>query len=504
MHQQQGDAMNSSEPEFNNAREYSSLEEVMNTLLTANGKSFRELDKTGRALTGGNKGSLGQIIEESVLKYAINSDAEPDIRIGGTSYELKVTPLKHIKKGKQTSAKERLVIDIINYLALADETDFESSKMWDKARNIILVYYYDDRTDKKKELRIDCRVLASYLMAYEADDLVTIKNDWHIIRDKVASGHADSLSESDTDYLAACTKGANAKQLRKAPAPADSSSPTIFAKQRAFSLKASYMTAIARKLLNQKDEAARLPIPREQTINQYVAAKIAPYVGKSNKDIATELQVTALPTAKSYNSSLTLAMLGTSRSSISAIEQFSKANINQFKSVTIYPNGLPKEHMSFPAITDEQWEEWVNPDTVWEQSFVHDFFETSKFLIMVSRSPVPYKSGHDKTKDIFTDAFLWNMPEDDIEQYVKPIWETMHTLLIEHTPLNYGIRGKNLIPGPSVNKVFHLRPHANKGKDNGNENDRTVMPNGEIITKQGFWLDKRYIAKIAATCTLLH
>ena len=197
-------------------------------------------------------------------------------------------------------------------------------------------------------------------------------------------------------------------------------------------------------------------------------------------------------------------MLGTSRSSISAIEQFSKANINQFKSVTIYPNGLPKEHMSFPAITDEQWEEWANPDTVWEQSFVHDFFETSKFLIMVSRSPVPYKSGHDKTKDIFTDAFLWNMPEDDIEQYVKPIWETMHTLLIEHTPLNYGIRGKNLIPGPSVNKVFHLRPHANKGKDNGNENDRTVMPNGEIITKQGFWLDRRYIAKIAATRTLLH
>ena len=79
MHQQQGDAMNSSEPEFNNAREYSSLEEVMNTLLTANGKSFRELDKTGRALTGGNKGSLGQIIEESVLNYAINSDVEPDI-----------------------------------------------------------------------------------------------------------------------------------------------------------------------------------------------------------------------------------------------------------------------------------------------------------------------------------------------------------------------------------------------------------------------------------------
>ena len=114
--------------------------------------------------------------------------------------------------------------------------------MWDKAKNIILVYYYDDRTDKKKELRIDCKVLASYLMKYEADDLATIKNDWHVIRDKVASGHADSLSESDTNYLAACTKGANSKQLREAPAPAGANTATIFAKQRAFSLKTSYMT----------------------------------------------------------------------------------------------------------------------------------------------------------------------------------------------------------------------------------------------------------------------
>ena len=289
--------MSSSEPEFNDAREYSSLEEVMNTLLTAKGKSFRELDQTGRALTGGNKGSLGQIIEESVLKYAINSDAAPDIHIGDTSYELKVTPLKHIKKGKQTSAKERLVIDIINYLTLADETDFESSKMWDKAKNIILVYYYDDRTDKKKELRIDCKVLASYLMKYEADDLATIKNDWHVIRDKVASGHADSLSESDTNYLAACTKGANSKQLREAPAPAGANTATIFAKQRAFSLKTSYMTAIARKLLNRKSETVRLPIPQEQNLDEYVAAKFIPYTGKSSRDIASELQVSAAPTA---------------------------------------------------------------------------------------------------------------------------------------------------------------------------------------------------------------
>ena len=99
----------------------------------------------------------------------------------------------------------------------------------------------------------------------------------------------------------------------------------------------------------------------------------------------------------------------------------------------------------------------------------------------VSKSPIPYQSGHDKAKDIFKGAFLWNMPEDDIEQYVKPVWETMHTLLVAHTPLNYGIRGKNLIPGSSFNSVFHLRPHASKGKDNGSAKDRSSCRMGKLL-----------------------
>ena len=47
--------------------------------------------------------------------------------------------------------------------------------------------------------------------------------------------------------------------------------------------------------------------------------------------------------------------------------------------------------------------------------------------------------------------------------------------------------------------VFHLRPHASKGKDNGSAKDRSILPNGEVITKQCFWLDRRYIARIIAS-----
>ena len=46
-------------------------------------------------------------------------------------------------------------------------------------------------------------------------DLEIIKKDWKLIKQKVADGKAHELSEGDTFYLGACTKGANANSTRK-------------------------------------------------------------------------------------------------------------------------------------------------------------------------------------------------------------------------------------------------------------------------------------------------
>lgn len=129
--------------EFDEDRRFNSLEEVMKLLVSAEGKSFRELDSTGRINHPGSrkaKGLLGQIIEESVLGYTLNSDKMPDIQVGDNFYELKVTPLKHLRRGPapKVSAKERLVMDIINYMTLPQER-FETSTFWTKAQRMIVV-----------------------------------------------------------------------------------------------------------------------------------------------------------------------------------------------------------------------------------------------------------------------------------------------------------------------------------------------------------------------------
>lgn len=478
---------------FDEERSFSSLEEVTRLLVDIEGKTFREIDRTGRGAQAGNKGSLGNIIEESVLGYAINSDNAPDIIAGGEHYELKVTPLRHTGTGTnlRTVAKERLVVDVINYMNLPKE-DFEHSKFWDKARQMIIVYYYDDRKDKKAESRLDCKILESFVLRYRPDELQTIRKDWELIHQKVSAGHANELSESDTNYLAACTKGSTAaKSWRDAPAPLGSSTLTIKAKQRAFSYKSSYMTTIANRVLNGDNNMQRLYLSSQDTLNSYVQNKIGLYKGQTIKALADKFNL-VVSSHYSFNSHLALRMLGTTSHNPQDIEQFASANITQVKTSVIYDNNLPEQNMSFPALKQNDWKELANPYIDWRDSSLYQFFEENKFCIIVFRAQGKNRKTTDKQNDILLGGFLWNMPEKDIEQYVKPVWQRVHDLMIHHESVHYYEEKANRLPGMSFNHVFHMRPHGRDGKDT------ITLPNGETITKQCWWLDRQYIAKIIA------
>ncbi|MDD6461035.1 MAG: Sau3AI family type II restriction endonuclease [Bifidobacteriaceae bacterium] len=469
--------------------QFSSIEEVMGKFSAVEGKTFREIDRTMRGHNAKNKGRLGQIVEESVLGYGINSDKNPDIVAGGVPYELKVTPLRHVRGGT-VSAKERLVIDIINYMSIVAE-HFENSACWNKAQRMLVVYYYDDRTDKVKQSPLDCEIEECTLMTFPEEDLRIIRADWQKIHDTIASGHADTLSESDTDYLAACTKGASKNTLRDAPAPAGSPSPTIRAKQRAFSLKASYMTATIRRLIAQRSTQERLALTADQTLDSFVGSRMKPFIGMPLRNVATQLGVNTENSAKSFNSLVALRMLGIQGKSVADVEQFEKANVTQLKTSLIYADGLPKEHMSFPAITQEQWNELANPAIEWEDSFVHDFFEENKFLITVFGIDALPKESPDKLDATIRGEFLWNMPEPDIETYVRPVWQRLHDVLVRGESFDYYRSGTDKkLPGASFNGVCHIRPHG------ANSKDTIALPNGDVIPKQAFWLDRHYIGRI--------
>lgn len=486
--------------EFDEDRRFNSLEEVMKLLVSAEGKSFRELDSTGRINHPGSrkaKGLLGQIIEESVLGYTLNSDKMPDIQVGDDFYELKVTPLKHLRRGPapKVSAKERLVMDIINYMTLPQER-FETSTFWTKAQRMIVVYYYDDRNDTEAQAREDCKVLGSFVFHYEPDDLATIRADWEFIHKKVSEGYANELSESDTSYLAASTKGQTAESsLRAAPAPASSESPQIEAKQRAFSYKPSFMTTVARRVLNPSGSLNRFHLSPHQTLEEYVRLKIGNNAGRTVQDLSSEyglpIRTANGSISKSFNQRLTLRLLGTESTRPEEIEQFAAAGVTQVKTTVLYQDGLPQQDMSFPYLKIKDWEELADASVQWHDSTLYRFFEETKFCITVFQGQGKNRNDCLTEDDQLVGGFLWNMPERDIENYVRPAWETVHNLMVNNKPTYYNDSDrKNRLPGKSFNGVFHMRPHGRNSKDT------IELPNGEEITKQCWWLDRKYIARI--------
>ena len=175
-----------------------------------------------------NKGNLGQIIEERFFHYACNNDARPDFREAGV--ELKVTPYKIGVNGK-LSAKERLILTMIDYFSVVNE-EFETSHMWNKARLILLIYYL---YEKEVPINLDYRIDYARLFTPPEQDIKIIKHDFEVIVEKIRAGKAHELSEGDTMYLGAATKASTSQDRRMQPF---SDEP---AKPRAFSFKNDYL-----------------------------------------------------------------------------------------------------------------------------------------------------------------------------------------------------------------------------------------------------------------------
>ena len=360
------------------------------------GKSFKEIDINNR-LNAGNKGNLGQIIEESHFGYEINSNNEADFKELGI--ELKVTPFKR-NKNKTLSAKERLVLNIINYMEEVNY-DFETSSFWRKNQKLLLMFYEWLPTIDRR----DYKIVESIIYNFPEEDLEVIKKDWELIVGKIRAGEAHLLSEGDTNYLGACTKGVNKSSVRKQPF---SDEP---AKQRAFSLKQGYMSAIVREYITDEklQNFASKSQLKEKTIEQLLYDKFAAYVGLTVEEIASKLNVEINVTNKSSVANLISTLLGVKGTRLDKIAEFAKANI-QFKTVRLQPNGIPKEHMSFVNI---DFKEVVKED--WETSYINDYFTNTQILFVVFQ--------FDKNNNlIFKGIKLWHLPYLILESKLYEFW----------------------------------------------------------------------------------
>ncbi len=456
------------------AATYKSAEEVLEALRSAAGHRIKEFDINHRLEQSGNKGAIGQVVEEGVLGIPVNSRAEPDI----ANLDLELKTIGLIKKGSTYVAKERLTIDTLNYSDVCQQ-DFYSSSVWKKLRNmVIMTYLYDPDSD-----RGDFVFGKPFINKFSNYEIQQFKRDYEYISYLSSAGHAEDISEGDTMILAACTAGTGA--LVNQPFS------SVKVKQRKFALKPAAVNFMIRKYLGAIGQIENIFVPHE--VHNYsfeveIENKVRPYVGMTEAELRSRFSLSSNETMKNRYERYVAAMLGI-KGRVSDTSEFSQAGI-QVKTIRVEANGRIKESLSFPAFkfTDIAKEDW-------ESSKLREMFVNTRYCFAVFTN-----DGHEYK---FSGLKFWNFKERDIDQYVKPVFEKLKSVLSdgyivkEVNQLSNGrVIRKTNFPGMSENPIVHVRPHGQDANDTYPLPAPDRLTGATAYTKQCFWINNSYLVKI--------
>jgi len=441
------------------------------------GKTLWEMYGEARLLDTG-KGSLGNAVEKYHFQYEPNSKSEPDFKEAGV--ELKCTPLKKASDGSMLS-KERLVLNVIDYIEEATKT-FDTSSFWKKNALLLLMFYLHE--DGKLPYDLIFKIVRYW--NFPETDLKIIRDDWTIIHNKILAGKAHEISEGDTLYLAACTKGSKAgAQMRRQP-KSDKLAP-----QRAYSIKSKYVNTIILDSLNHPEMHKGLFISEQQkrkilkvqenaesvvrsisdyreseTFEQLIERKFSPYYGKTIAEIEKMLNVD-VPPSKGMAYGVCCAILGVKSKKIA---EFEKAEIS-VKTIRLEANGNLKEAMSFPNINYKE----IVKERFWEDSALYEMF-TRRFLFIIFR-----KTAEKNDKQVRLEKVMfWTMPFEDLKQG-EILWNDTRTK-VEAGNYEHFIKS-------SENPVCHIRPKAQ------NAADTTESAQGFQVKKMCYWLNRDYVLR---------
>lgn len=397
------------------------------------------------------RGSFGNAVEQYFFHYEINSDPNADFAEVGT--ELKTTPLKQLKDGS-LSAKERLVISMINYMSVVDET-WETSSLQKKLQRILLIAYQYD-----KELNpVDYLVRLVELWGIPEEDVPTFKKDWDTVVSKIRRGKAHELSGSDTLYLEAATKAANASKRTEQPYS------SVPAKPRAWAIKPSYMTTALNGMV-EAQAIRRDGKDRGLDLLSLVHRRFEPYIGLTEDELARVCGCSWEGSRKPKNlcALITKHILGVDEDS--RIAEFEKAGVKA-KTMRIKRNGVPKESISFPTF------DYCNLVACEFDSSDFRSYLAQKYLFVVYRED-------DREKGVFrlAEVMFWQMPDADLLE-ARRCYEEMRRRVRE------GHAGRSV--RSTENRCCHVRPHGR------NKADVLPTPYGSFETKKCFWLNASYI-----------
>lgn len=216
-------------------------------------------------------------------------------------------------------------------------------------------------------------------------------------------------------------------------------------------------------------------IKEEEMLNLFRA-----FISKSQYEISRFLNSNASLDSKALSSSLVLDIFHSMIGKEITKEIYLKY---QVKTIRVEENGKVIQSMSSPAFS---FLNLVNED--WEDSWLRNQIADKRFFFIVFQK---------QNEEYFLrNTFFWSMPQKDKIELME-LYNRTKKILRDGVILHEeGNQVRNNLPKKNENRIGHVRPHAQKSSYEPLNQNADELPDGRWMTKQCFFINNDYIAKI--------
>lgn len=463
-----------------------------------------------------DKGAVGNLIQERYFGIPRNSSSAADF----PEAQLELKCFGYNDKASGVSADQRLALTAIDFMEFQEEVPFCKSHLYNKCQNMLFMAYLLEAGTKRTDSEV------KYVRLYEMDhivnqDYVQIQKDYAIITDKIRNGYAGNLSEGDTEFLGAARTGDKNSQKKSAPGG-------IEALPRRFAFKKSYMTYLMKEYIVPERDFGKLPIKKKRdfvlqitprsSFQKLLASVDKKYCGKAVKSIAKLKDVQKVLGRADFSQKQAFSRLGFAMLGIKSNKDPYLLKTNTVvKTVRISKKGKINESWSFPTFSIEE-----APFQEWENSEVFEYLSEQRILMLLFKET---ESGY-----IYKGHLFLKFTPEQLEEGARQTWDDFRQKMIEgltfklklsrdgkpqvqsnqqkkkagqfgliklHSgKITYNIAAERITGDTDEEKRF-IQEHTVDGrfilKPENRETCGCTLPNGDIITKQSYWLNNDYV-----------
>lgn len=455
-------------------------------------------------------GIAGDVIEQSVFRYARDSKQECDIEVDGQLTELKTTgvrvPKTDLKRAQGKTgdaynvflgAKEGISITGVTFEP-APQTDFFTSHFWEKAEHLLIVFYEYKSYDVVPAADYAHFPIVGYCYnRFSANEQAQLRSDWEIVRDYLLEVYSSSSTVSQRNArLVGFTHQLRPQLMLIELVPGFKPRPSGGYQRPRYRLKQTFIDYIVRGHFskNRQEVSLKQSFSNYSQLDARCHELTKAYGGQNLSQLQKAFHIIGQP--KNLAALSVLHMFGAECKRLNQIADFTKVGILA-KTITLTPEGYRTEDMKLQHV---DFDEWSDRDVDFEDSGIYRYFCEHCFLF-----PVFCEHEKDNPNHITFKGFKrMNFDEAFIQTEVRRMWEDSRRLIHNNELKWIPVLDRNGQPKRNPHGGFMGAPNLPKssaytvfmrgGANDSSVQSRTECVNGISMLPQFFWIKGAYIA----------